>query len=340
MKNIVIIGGGTGTFTLLSGLRKYPSNNSVIVSSADDGGSTGILRKDLGVMPPGDIRQCLVGLSYTQKEMQELFNFRFDRGSLAGHSVGNIILAALEKIAGTEEGINLASKMLNVRGQVLPVTLRPTTLSAVLQNGKKLHGEHNIDEPFFASNSVRQRRTSSDKKATKAKPSGIKQLFLSPAKVNPKALKAIEQADVIVFGPGDLFTSILPNILVKGVALAINKSKAKKVLVTNIMTKFGQTDGFKASDFVKTLESYLKGKIDYVLTNNKKPDREILQKYAKEKARFVETDMTALSKTKVTAIAHGLLSYNIIKKTAGDKLKRSFLRHDSEKLAKIIWGIT
>lgn len=327
MKNIVIIGGGTGTFTLLSGLRKYPSNNSVIVSSADDGGSTGILRKDLGVMPPGDIRQCLVGLSYTQKEMQELFNFRFDRGSLAGHSVGNIILAALEKIAGTEEGINLASKMLNVRGQVLPVSLKPTTLSAVLQNGKKLHGEHNIDEPFFA-------------KATKAKPSGIKQLFLSPAKVNPKALKAIKQADVIVFGPGDLFTSILPNILVKGVALAINRSKAKKVLVTNIMTKFGQTDGFKASDFVKTLESYLKGKIDYVLANNKKPDREVLQKYAKEKARFVETDMAALSKTKVTAIAHGLLSYNIIKKTAGDKLKRSFLRHDSEKLAKIIWRLT
>src|SRR5271165_4331539 len=112
MKNIVIIGGGTGTFTLLSGLRKFPSNNTVIVSSADDGGSTGILRKELGVMPPGDIRQCLVGLSYTQPEMRELFNFRFDQGSLQGHSVGNIILAALEKIAGTEQAINLAGKML------------------------------------------------------------------------------------------------------------------------------------------------------------------------------------------------------------------------------------
>src|ERR1700683_4590782 len=126
MKNIVIIGGGTGTFTLLFGLRKYPLNNTVIVSSGDDGGSTGILRKELGVMPPGDIRQCLVGLSYTQDEMKQLFNFRFDRGSLKGHSVGNIILAALEKIAGTEGGINLAAKMLNVRGQVLPVTLEPT----------------------------------------------------------------------------------------------------------------------------------------------------------------------------------------------------------------------
>src|SRR6185369_15773855 len=137
MKNIVIIGGGTGTFTLLSGLRKYPSNNTVIVSSAVDGGSTGTLRKELGVLPPGDIRQCLVGLSYTQKEMQELFNFRFDKGSLAGHNVGNIILAALEKIAGAEKGIKLASKMLNVRGQVLPITLTPTTLSATLKNGKK-----------------------------------------------------------------------------------------------------------------------------------------------------------------------------------------------------------
>src|SRR4051812_16786495 len=146
MKNIVIIGGGTGTFTLLNGLRKYPSNNSVIVSSADDGGSTGILRKELGVMPPGDIRQCLVGLSYTQKEMQELFNFRFNAGSLKGHTVGNIILAALDKIAGTEEAINLAGKMLNVRGQVVPVSLSPTILSAQLKNGKKLIGEHNIDD--------------------------------------------------------------------------------------------------------------------------------------------------------------------------------------------------
>src|SRR5271165_4461323 len=131
MKNIVIIGGGTGTFTLLSGLREYPSNNTVIVSSADDGGSTGVLRKELGVMPPGDIRQCLVGLSYTQDEMKELFNFRFDKGSLAGHSVGNIIIAALEKITGSvDEAINLSSKMLNVRGQVVPVTLKPTLLSA------------------------------------------------------------------------------------------------------------------------------------------------------------------------------------------------------------------
>lgn len=320
MKNIVIIGGGTGTFTLLSGLRKYPSNNTVIVSSADDGGSTGILRKELGVMPTGDIRQCLVGLSYTQQEMKDLFNFRFDTGSLKGHSLGNIILAALEKIAGTEEGINLASKMLNVRGQVLPVTLTPTTLSAVLKNGKKIVGEHFIDD-----------------QNPKGKASPIKSLQLTSGKVNPKVLKALEQADVIVFGPGDLYTSILPNILVKGVAEAINKSKAKKVLVTNIMTKFGQTDGFGAGDFVKELERYLGGKVDVLLANNKKPAAGILAKYSKEKAKFVQPDLK--SGQGLTVVAADLISKEVPKQTAGDPLKRSILRHDSDKAAKLIWEI-
>ncbi|MDR3643057.1 MAG: YvcK family protein [Candidatus Doudnabacteria bacterium] len=320
MKNIVIIGGGTGTFTLLSGLRKFPSNNTVIVSSADDGGSTGILRKELGVMPPGDIRQCLVGLSYTQDEMKELFNFRFDKGSLAGHSVGNIILAALEKIAGTEEGINLAAKMLNVRGQVLPVSLIPTTLSATLQNGRKIVGEHYIDD-----------------QDSKGKASPIKSLSLTAAKVNPKALKSLEQADVIVFGPGDLFTSILPNILIKDVSPTINKSKAKKVLVVNIMTKFGQTDGFKASDFVRILEKYLGGKIDAVLENRKKPSAEVLKKYAAEKAKFVEPDLKNSQRLQV--IAENLISDELIKKASGDSLKRSMLRHDAQKLAKLIWGL-
>ncbi len=322
MKNIVIIGGGTGTFTLLSGLRKYPSNNTVIVSSADDGGSTGILRKELGVMPPGDIRQCLVGLSYTQEEMKQLFNFRFDAGSLKGHSVGNIIIAALEKITGNvDDAINLASKMLNVRGQVLPVTLKPTFLSAVLENGKKILGEHNIDQPNV-----------------KLQIPNIKSLRLKPnGPANPKAITAIQSADVIIFGPGDLFTSTIPNLLVKGVAEALNKSKAKKVLISNIMTKHGQTDGFKASDFVRELEKYLGGKIDVVLENNKKPSPEVLKKYAAEKALFVEPDLKDGKDLKI--FTGDLTSKDIVKKTSGDKLKRSFLRHDSDKLAKLIWEL-
>ena len=196
--------------------------------------------------------------------------------------------------------------MLNVRGQVYPASLTPTTLSAVLKNGKKIVGEHNIDDQ---------------------KPSGklspIKSLKLSSAKANPKALEAIKQADVIVFGPGDLFTSILPNLLVKGVSEAIRKSKAKKILITNIMTKFGQTDGFNVSDFVKVLESYLKGKIDIVLANNKLPKKEILKKYAKEKASFVEADTKALLKLKVDAVAQDLISNFEHKAGASDKLKRS-----------------
>ena len=321
MKNIVIIGGGTGTFTLLSGLRKYPSNNSVIVSSADDGGSTGVLRKDLGVFPPGDLRQCLVGLSYTDQPLKDLFSYRFDKGDLAGHNVGNIILAALEKITGNiETAVELASKMLNVRGQVLPVSLMPSVLSAELKNGKKLIGEHNIDD-----------------QDPKKPVSPISKIHLSLSKANPKVIEALERADVIVFGPGDLFTSILPNILVKGVAEAINKSKAKKVLVTNIMTKYGQADAFKASDFVKELEKYLDGKIDVVLQNNKKPSADVLKKYAAEKAKFIEADLK--SGKGLDVVSADLISKEVIKKLSHDKLKRSFLRHDSDKLAKIIWEL-
>lgn len=320
MKNIVIIGGGTGTFTLLSGLRKYPSNNTVIVSSADDGGSTGVLRKELGVMPPGDIRQCLVGLSYTQKELQELFNFRFDSGSLKGHSAGNIIIAALEKITGSiDEAINLAGKMLNVRGQVLPVTLKPTILSAFLENGKKIVGEHNIDTP--------QKRAP------------IKSISLAPTDpVNPKVIKALEAADAIVLGPGDLYTSVLPSLLVKGVKEAIDKSSAKKVLVINIMTQAGQTDGFKPADFVKVVNNYLgKKKLDVVFVNNRKPDVAHLARYKKSGAEFIAPDVKTLGKVKV--IASDLLCNTVAKKAKGDALHRSFLRHDSDKVAKLIWEL-
>lgn len=323
MKNIVIIGGGTGTFTLLSGLRKFPANNTVVVSSADDGGSTGQLRQELGVFPPGDLRQCLVGLSYTDKPMADLFSYRFNGGSLSGHTVGNVIIAALEKTTGNiEAAVELAAKMLNVRGQVLPVTLKPTLLSAKLSNGKTIVGEHNID----------------DQDSSRQKAAGIKQLALKPnGPANPRVITALKSADAIVFGPGDLFTSILPNMLVKGVADAINKSSAKKILVTNIMTKFGQTDGFKASDFVAQLEKYLGGKINIVIANNKKPAAGVLQKYAKQQAQFVLPDIK--NGKGVEVMVGDVLSQEVFGQSAGDKVKRSLLRHDSDRLAKIIWGL-
>lgn len=323
MKNIVIIGGGTGTFTLLKGLRKYPSNNSVIASTADDGGSGGALKKELGVIPPGDFRQCLIGLSYTDEKIKELFGYRFSQGSLSGHTVGNIILAALEKTTGNiDQALEIAGKMLNTRGQVIPVSLKPTLLTAVLDNGKKIVGEHLIDEP---KGNVRYK---------------IEDLRLAPSgPVNPKALEVIKKADVIIFGPGDLFTSTIPNLLVNNVKEAVSKSKAKKVLITNLMSKLGQTDGFKASDFVVELQKYLGSNVDYVLANNKKPSTEVLKKYASEKSKFIEADVMELAKLKVEVIAQDFLSSCVIKKQKGDILKRSSLRHDTDKLAKIIWGL-
>lgn len=328
MKNIVIIGGGTGTFTLLAGLRKFPSNNTVIVSSADDGGSTGVLRRELGVMPVGDIRQCLVGLSYTDPAMRELFSYRFPSGSLAGHTVGNIILAALEKITGgIESAIAASAKILNIRGEIVPVTLVPTALSAIYADGKKVTGEHEIDEP---------------KRPSRA---GITALRLTPAaSANPRALKALERADAIIFGPGDLFTSVLPNIIVKGIKERIAASRAKKIIVTNIMTKAGQTSGFRASDFVRVTNEYLAiGKeahpLHVAIVNNKKPDTAFLAAYKKQKSEYVEPDIAAIASLGVAPITADLVARGTFGKAKGDRLVRSMLRHDSDKTAAAIWKL-
>jgi len=280
MKTVVIIGGGTATFTLLQGLRQFPTNNIVIVSTADDGGSTGVLRKDLGVMPYGDIRQCLMGLSYTVPALTKLFSYRFDTGSLKGHNVGNIILAALQKITGSPEGaIAESARLLNVRGEVLFVSRQPTTLSAKLADGTAIKSEHELDEP------VTKKRAP------------IEKLMLTTATPNPRALDAIARADAIVLGPGDLYTSTFPNLLVPKIAEAIKNSKAKKIFITNIMTKLGQTDGFKASDFVREANRYLTATegvsvIDTVIVNTQKPRVDIIARYRKEKASFVESDTT------------------------------------------------
>ncbi len=319
MHNIVIIGGGTGTSTLLEGLKKYPVNLSVIVTTSDDGGSSGILRRELGVLPPGDVRQCLVALS-ANKKLASIFAHRITSGEQKGHTIGNLILANLEKELGSaEKAIDLVSNFLHVNGSVIPVTLNPTILSATLENGKVIEGEHNIDEPL---GDIRYK---------------IEDIRLKPGiQANPKALEAISQADVIVFGPGDLHTSTLPNLLVKGVKEAINTSRAKKVLVTNIMIKNGQTNGFKVSDFVNELERYLEGRITYVLANNTKPEARIQKLYKKEKAEFVELD----SKNINAKIISGNLSSKVVfTKSKGDILNRSIIRHNAKKLARIIYEL-
>ncbi|MDE2311701.1 MAG: YvcK family protein [Patescibacteria group bacterium] len=323
MKKVVIIGGGTGTFTLLKGLKKYPLKLSVIVSSADDGGSTGRLRREWGVFPPGDIRQCLVGLSAANPRVLEAFSYRFSQGKLAGHVAGNILIAALEKIiGGITPAIEILSKWLKVSGEVIPATVRPTTLVAKFENGRVVIGEHNIDEP---------------KKNPRSR---IKKLVLRPAsRANPRALAAVASADAIVFGPGDLYTSILPSLLPGGLTGAINKSPAKKIMVTNIMTKPGQTDGFTAADFVSELKKYLGAKIDVAALNSQRPDSRSVKQYRRASAEPVLADANKLASFGVKVVSKPIISKLKIKKSAGDILQRSLVRHDSQKLAKIIWEL-
>lgn len=270
---IVVIGGGTGTFVVLSALRDYPVQLSAVISMADNGGSTGRLRDQYGVLPPGDVRRALVALSDTSQTLRNLFNYRFSSGDLRGHNFGNIFLSALEKTTGNfSDAIKVASKILNIKGDVIPVTLDNTMLHARLYNGTVVKGETNIDIP----------------KHDPTVP--IKKVWLKPAaKINPEARKAILSADMIVIGPGDLFSSIIPNLLVSGVTAAIKKSKAKKIYVCNLMTKFGETHGFKAQDFVNTIEKYLGvGILDFALFNNKKPAAAVLKKYLAESSYFID----------------------------------------------------
>lgn len=311
MKNIVIIGGGSGTITLLGGLRAFPVNNAVIVSTADDGGSTGALRKDLGVIPPGDIRACLIALSYTDPILRDMFSYRFEAGALKGHTAGNILLAGLEKIGGIEKAIATAAKILNVRGEIVPMSQKPAALSAVLMNGSVVKGESKIDS-----------QRGNGKVA-------IRSLRLSPAvPANPRALALLRNADAIVFGPGDLYTSTLPNLLTKGMAEAVKKSKARKIVVPNLMTEYGQTNGFEASDFVRVIEEVLgKGSIDTVIVNTKSPAAVSLARYRRNKSEFVKPEVKDLKNVEV--VSEALLA----------QAEGGMLRHDGKKLAKIIWDI-
>lgn len=270
--NIVVIGGGTGSFMVLSALRGYNVHLTAIVTMADDGGSTGILRDQYGVLPPGDVRRALVALSLSSQTLRELFNYRFSAGDFSGHNFGNMLLTALEKITGDfGVAVREAGEILNIQGKVLPITLDNVRLHAELADGKIIHGETKIDIP--------KNKTRSEITSVWLKPEG---------RLNPDAAVAIKNADLIIIGPGDLYTSIVPNLLVRGMADAIKRSRAKKVYVANIMTKAGETNGMNGKDFVSAIEKYLGEKVlDYAVFNKKKPSPSILKKYGREGARFV-----------------------------------------------------
>jgi len=310
-KHIVTVGGGTGTFTLLRGLKKYPVRLTAVVSMADDGGSTGALRDQYGVLPPGDIRRALVALSESSRGLRELFAFRFSKGDFHNHTFGNLFLAALEKITGSfSEAIDEASRILNVRGEVVPVTLDNVRLSARLADGHIIRGEHNIDVP---------------KKGFSGAP--IKEVWLSPkAKINPKAAKALRSADIIIIGPGDMYTSIIPNLLVSGVSQAIRRSKAKKVYVGSLMTKFGETHSFSAPDFISEIERYVgEGTLDVAVFNKKRPSPTALRRYAAKRSKFVDPSALSRSSKKPRVLLADLL-----------KEENFLVRHDEKKLARLL----
>ena len=275
-KNFVVIGGGTGLFTLLKGLRTYPINITAIVTMSDSGGSSGVLRDEQGVLPPGDTRRCLVALANSNKLMRDLFNYRFEEGGLEGHSFGNLFITALSKVTGSfERAIKESGKILSVYGRVIPVTVDDVNLCAELKDGSIVKGEGNISFPDYDA-SV-----------------GIKRVYFdNEARATSSALRAIANADAIVIGPGSLFTSIVPNLLVNGIVKAIRKSKATKFYISSLMTQFTETHSFSAKDHLDVVESYLgKEVIDYILVNNKMPDQKLLEKYAEEHSYLVENDL-------------------------------------------------
>lgn len=320
MKKVVTIGGGTGSFTLLSGLKKYPIELSAIVSMADDGGSTGILRDELGVLPPGDVRQCLVALSDTPDMLRELMNYRFAEGGLEGHSFGNIFLSALEKITGDfGRGVEEAAAILNVHGEVVPVTLSNTRLYMELKNGDMLSGEHEINI------------------SQKFEEVGVKKVALRPRpKVNPLALRKILEADLVVIGPGNHYCAIIPNLLVPGIAEALRRTKAKIVYNCNLISKHGQTDLFSLEDYVREINGYIgRERIDYVTYNTKKPSAQLLKKYQSDGllVPFLNT-----GKRGYRVIRADVLSERKTFRRKEDKIAhtRAFIRHDPEKLAKVL----
>jgi len=304
---IVTIGGGTGLSTLLQGLKEYTSNITAIVTVADDGGSSGRLREELNVLPPGDIRNCLVGLADAGPLMEELFQFRFDDGeTLKGHNFGNLFITAMSKVTGDfEQAVEASSKVLAIRGSVVPATLSRVSLKAVHKDGTETFGESNIPKT----------------------PSPIEKMYLHPGNPRPTmaALQAIKKAHAIILGPGSLYTSVMPNLLIESMYEAIRKSKAIKVYVCNVMTQAGETDDYTASDHVKAIIDHTgTGVIDYCIVNTAKVPPLLVEKYKEENAHPIRID-----KNRIEGLGCKVIEANVID-------AKNVVRHDSAKLARII----
>ena len=317
MKKVVVIGGGTGNFVVLSGLKKYNLDLSAIVSMADDGGSTGILRDELGVLPPGDVRQCLVALSGSSRLMRNLMNYRFENGRLDGHSFGNILLSTLEKVTGSfEKAVEEVGKILSIKGKVIPVTTHQVRLKMILNNRKILNSEKEI----YLSQEIDQ---------------GYSSIYLEPIPVvNQRAIDEIINADVVILGPGGLYTALIPNLLVDGISKALRETQAKKVFVANLMNRTGQTTDFKLNDHIQEIKKFIGEDVfDFIIVNDGEPKQELVNIYSQE-GSLVKND---LQDERVISV--DLLSSKLKEVQQGDLLKRNLIRHDSKKLAKVIMEI-
>ncbi|MTI47316.1 gluconeogenesis factor YvcK family protein [Sporosalibacterium faouarense] len=311
---IVVIGGGTGLSVLLRGLKEYTTNITAIVTVADDGGGSGILREDLGMLPPGDIRSCILALANTEPTMEKLLQYRFKEGKLKGQSFGNLFIAAMDGIYDNFEiAIKEMSNVLAVTGRVLPMTLEDVELYAKLKNGTVIKGESNIPEENIKLGSE------------------IDKVFIKPRNSRPlnEALTAINEADCIVLGPGSLYTSVIPNLLVRDITYKIWRSKAIKVYIPNVMTQPGETDGYDVLQHVEAILRHSKRNIiDYVITNIEPIPKSTLNIYAKDGAKpiiMTEEQEKELMKKDIKVVKDKLID-----------IKKNYIRHDAPKVSEII----
>lgn len=307
---VVAIGGGTGLSMLLRGIKKYTNNVTAIVTVGDDGGSSGRLREEMGILPPGDIRNCIAALADDEGLITKLFQYRFKNGEgLEGHSFGNLFLTALCAITGDMvRAVKESSNVLNIRGVVLPATLDDMKLAASFEDGRIVKGESNIPEAHGQ----------------------IKRLFTDPevCQALPEAIDAINEADLIILGPGSLYTSVIPNLLVKGIVEAIEKSQARRIYVCNIMTQPGETDNYSVASHVNALINHAKGKkiIDAVLVNNLLPDN-ISEGYAKSGSIPVRLDMENIAPIGIEVVSQKLI----------EESKQGLVRHSSHRVARAVY---
>jgi uncharacterized cofD-like protein len=312
---IVVIGGGTGLSTLLRGLKKYSSNLTAVVTMTDDGGSSGLLQKQMGgILPPGDIRNCLVALADAEPLMQELFQYRFatkggEADGLSGHSFGNLLIAAMADITGDfERAVEETSNILAIRGRVLPSTVESVCLVGEMEDGREVTGETSIAHD----------------------PARIGRIRLCPdaPRPLPEALDAIREADVIVLGPGSVFTSVVPNLLVPEIRDALAQSRAARVYVCNVMTQPGETDGYTAADHIRAIEAHAGDRrvFDYVLLNKAVPSQDLLRRYERTGAEPVTLDLDDITAMGYTPVLGSFVSESAVVRHDPDKLADAILR--------------